>query len=441
MNLANRFHKQMKNSTQASKKLVKGLLVLGLTIGTVAPAIATEERDVCEDNYIIFNAALKSKDYPHAYKYWQKLVSGECETLIKEKKTVYTNGAFVIKKLLKEATNKEGLTDSLFWGYEQHLSVVQDDPKIHEKLGADYAKYKKNEPQKAYDHLKAAIDAQGKDVKSPNAVQYMFRSTLYLYKDKKKTKAEVVEEYLRLKEISTAKITAGEKVKTWGKVSDYLDKAAGPFLTCEILTEVYEPKVDADLTNVELLKKTLDLLNRKECEGDFYEKVVEALHKIEPSSTSAFGLAKIKLKAGKKAEAQQYLDEAIKLEEDKEKKLMYVMWGTEKISQGKYIGVWKELAPNDGRPYLKEAAKFAGSEGNKETGESIALRKLVYCLAIDKCEKAIAVDPGLKSKAQKMIDSYQGRLPACEELFQHGIKKGDSYKVPYWGMSTKVRCN
>ena len=123
--------------------------------------------------------------------------------------------------------------------------------------------------------------------------------------------------------------------------------------------------------------------------------------------------------------------------ENSEKSKMYEFGTT--ISESKYYGKWGKAIPSDGAPKLYEARRRANSANKAEVGETIALRSLVYSLAMDYCDKA-ATDSKVSSQAKRLKESYKGRLPTTTEMFQAAKKVGDSYTVPYWKEKTTVRC-
>ncbi|MPM76955.1 hypothetical protein SDC9_123954 [bioreactor metagenome] len=65
---------------------------------------------------------------------------------------------------------------------------------------------------------------------------------------------------------------------------------------------------------------------------------------------------------------------------------------------------------------------------------------MVYLVAVDKLQKARAVDPSVASKANSLINRYSAAFMDTETAFMMGIKSGETVFIPGWiGESTTVR--
>jgi tetratricopeptide (TPR) repeat protein len=425
--------------------------IILLTIGLLGFGQVLNAQDYnCDEAYIILNDALKSKDYPRAYQFWQFLVAGTCDEKIKEKSTIITNGGAVIGKMIKasEGDQQAARLDSLYFNYQKGIDVLGRVPKVVESFGGAYARYEaKGRAQETHDLLNESIEALQFKSKS-SSVRYYYTSCFYLYQDKKIDKAAMVNEYLRLDPIcdqAMASPEVSEKAKgQWQSTKEFLLSIAKNFLTCEVITEVYQPRIEADPENNDLLKEAFKLLDDAKCEKtdatvDFYLSVLDKLLGNEPSAEGYYGMANLQFAKGKKSEASATAEKAYTLAQDDELKRKIILVGVN-CASSKWYGVWMTDFPSDGEPWLNKAAKVAKQVTNTALDANLTKRKLVYAKAIEYCNKAKSLDSSVASKASKMIEGYKSNLPACDELFQLSISKGDVIKLGSLG-SVTVMCN
>lgn len=96
-----------------------------------------------------------------------------------------------------------------------------------------------------------------------------------------------------------------------------------------------------------------------------------------------------------------------------------------------------ELNRSWGRPYMLIGDMYAASSGN--CGSDAYTRGLAVLAAIDKYERARAVDSSVASDAANRISKYRSSIPPKDEVFMRG-KQGATEKVPCWiGETVKVR--
>ncbi|MBL4702981.1 MAG: hypothetical protein JKY54_00545 [Flavobacteriales bacterium] len=424
------------------------LLMLGLM--GVSQVMKAQEYN-CDDAYIIYNDALKTKDYPRAYQFWKILINGTCDDKIKEKKTIISNGGAVLGKMIKAAVGSEqqkARLDSLYYNYNRGIEVHGRDAKLIEAFGSAYARYQsKDKPQEAHDLLKESIDALQEKSKA-KSIQYYFTSCFYLYNQKKMDKAGMIENYLWLMDLcekvkTSADLTDKAKGK-WNSVATWLPEIGDKFLNCQAIVETYQPKIEAAPDDLELLKTVFELLDRKNCEKqdvsvNFYLSVLDKMLTIEPSAEGFYGLANLHYAKDEKSKAEGYAVKAYDLAQDGALKKKIILIGVN-CSSSKWYGIWMKDFPKDGEPWLNKAAKTAAQVSNIRLYPNLTMRKLAYSKAIEYCEKAKSMDPTVKSKANSRIASYRSNLPACDELFQLGKSKGDMITLGSLG-SVKVDCN
>jgi len=163
----------------------------------------------------------------------------------------------------------------------------------------------------------------------------------------------------------------------------------------------------------------------------------EKLYKLEPTSHSAFSLARLFIRKNNTAKAITYYEEAINLEKDKYEKANYcyelavVVYGQKDYPRVRnYARQAISLNPEFGKPYILIGKIYAASA--KTIGESDLQQRIVYCLAVDQFIKAKAVDADIASEADKEIIQYSQYFPGKDDAFFENIKAGSTFKVGGW---------
>jgi tetratricopeptide (TPR) repeat protein len=166
-------------------------------------------------------------------------------------------------------------------------------------------------------------------------------------------------------------------------------------------------------------------------------KVSEYQHNIEPSGASAFGLARMYLKAQDIDRALEFYAQAVDLTEDATQKGEYLnQMATLHLSQDNLTQSRNhalraiEVRPDWGAPYIligKAYALSANSIGSKELE-----KKSAYWAAVDKFMKAKSVDPSVADEANEQIRIYSAHFPAKDEVFFEGLEVGATYSVGGW---------
>ena len=232
----------------------------------------------------------------------------------------------------------------------------------------------------------------------------------------------------------------------WGRTQDAVINFMKPYLDCEKITELKQPKFEENRANATWLKSTIQLLQRGGCESkEFYLQCSEELYKLVPSSSAAMSLAKGFGKKGDNAKATDYYLKGAELaESDDDKYNIYIKLAKLSKNAKSYAKVRdyarKALAINEnsGEAYILIGDAYAASASSCGSGE--LGRGGVYLVAVDKYVKARNVDPTVSGDSNAKISKYSGYFPDKETAFFKGINNGDSYRVGCWiGESTTVR--
>ncbi len=417
-----------------------------------------EDSIKCIKNLSLFTEYVKQKEYADAIPSWE-ICFNECPL---SNSKIYTDGVKIMEyriKKEKDPAKKEELFQQLMGVFDQRIKYFGNDKKYGEDyiLGAKaYTLLEHKEDvdsrKKADEWFKKSIDGR-KTASQPAILGTYMQNVVALYKNGATDAESVVNSYIKVNDITDKQIARTSKESTKAKLKEFKDKVEQLFATsgaadCETIEKIFAPQLAENKTNVDWLKLVSKLLARADCEdAQLLYDVSESLNEIEPSSSSAYGLARMYIKSQDLDKAVEYYDQAISLEEDpSQKATFYYQLAAIKSTQGKYTGAKSdalkalELRKDWGDPYILIGNLYAQSAktiGTKEFEHSTA-----YWAAVDQFYKAKSVDPSVADKANELIGIYTKHFPGTEDIFFNGLKIGDSYKVGGWiGVTTKVRAN
>lgn len=416
----------------------------------------------CVKNISLYSEFYKQKNYKDAVKPWKKVFNG-CP---KASKNTYLRGANIYKNLIareKDATVKNGLIDTLMLIYDKRIENFGQEGIVLGYKGVDLYGYKKDEAAlEVAEMLRKACTLNKGKTKSA-IISIFMQATVDLYRAEQIEGSEVIDAYTLSMNTLDAAIVYNNKLKErGGKYQAKAEKELENIETaqanvdalfsesgaadCDALAEIFAPKYDENAENIEWLKKITTLLNKYDCtDKEIFAKSAEQLNKLEPSAEAAHNLARLFLKKEDFAKAEQYYEEATKLQEDSVTKALYFYeWSTLAMAQENYPKVRNlsnsalKYNPTDGRPYIMIGRAYAQTKGcGKESVEHGA----VFWVAVDMFKKAKQVDSSLETQANDYVNTYSKYFPNFEEWFMAiGTKEGDKYTVGCWiNVSTTIR--
>ena len=257
---------------------------------------------------------------------------------------------------------------------------------------------------------------------------------------------ELLENYTKVSDYISDAInkTSNEEL---AKVRDIIDDSFAGSLaaSCENLLKIYGDKYDANKNDAEFLRKLTRMLIRKECtDSELYEKAAEQQYALNPSPDAAYNMAMLFLRRDNFEKAVEYFENAIERETNPFEKARYNhMLGQIMLSKysryseaKKYAIEASKLRPNWGAPYILLAQTYASGP---KCGDDDFENRYVWWVAVDKLQRAKAVDPDVSNTADQLIREYTRHFPKKEDGFFRGITEG-TVNVGCWiGESTKVR--
>lgn len=376
----------------------------------------------------------------------------------------YIDGLRVVEYLIDNASNeelKQRYIDTLLMIYDQRIMAFgkaqQSAP--HFVLGrkaADMLKYRPNEIQLIYQTLDKSISL-GKNESEPFILYYYMLATIRMLKEIGLDSVYVYNNYETLTDIITNnfrvlrnKENLDEReqklLKDFEEVQRSIESLFEPFATCDKLTHIYQQKFTMNPNDTVMLLRLLISFDRKNCINDLYIQAAEKFYKLKPSPTSALANGRLLVKLERYQQAIPYLQDAINgLTDNNDKADAHFLLAEayrqmRNFSQARTNALRAaELRPNDGRPWILIGDMYSASASICAGGDKISSRA-VYWAAVDKYIRARTVDESVAEIANSRIQTCSRMFPSTEDLFFHGLKKGDTYRVECWiNESTIIR--
>ena len=374
----------------------------------------------------------------------------------------YTNGAKMLRHLIaneKDAAKQKEYFELLMKVHDQRIQYL-------DKLNT-LTRTKTTEGDiiatKAHDYLSMGgrdmataylLFARAIELEKQNNPYYVLQEFVDVsarkLKEDPEHKEQFIQDYLNASAIADDAFKAAQKEKVKANYKTAKDNIDAFFInsgvaTCENLQAIYAPKVEANKTDLEYLKKVITVMGMLGCkEAEAYFAASEAAHAIEPTAATAIGCGYMYYKKGDIEKCLNYFDQAIVLEQDPIKKADYlysaatILFSQKQLSKAKqYARKAIENNAEYGKPYILIAQMYATSPN---WTDEAALNKCTFFAVIDKLQKAKSVDPSCAEEANKLIGTYSAYTPKDEDLFFIGLKKGDSVSIGGWiGETTTIR--
>ena len=432
----------------------KYMLTCALLVSVLSAGAQTKKYDYgvdsvsCVKNLSLFNEFAKQKAWPEAYGPWKKCI----EICPKSRKGQYTKGANMFKGLIKaekDEAKKKVLIDEYMTLFDLRIENFGQEGFVKGKKGYAHSLLVKDDPCTSMNMMKQAIDIEENKTQAIIVSQYF----ITLYKCHKADGApleDLYTEYLRLSNIISHNIenlTDSVKISKYTKAKNNMDNNFVKVAKCSDIVEIFKKQIEAAPNDIELKKKALKLMSRKECDDDpLFIQLATEVHQAEPSHESAYALARKFAKADDIDQALKYYEEAVSLcggcaeLENYLEKAALVASGSGKHSKALgYANQLLKVNPSNGFGHIVKGNRMMSSGKRCDDGK---LGKYVaYWMAYDLFQRAISVDDRDKVKdyARKQMGSAKSRFPTKTEVFQTGNSAGGTYSAPCEGGSHTIR--
>ncbi len=389
----------------------------------------------CRKNMSLYKTYFNQQNYPMALGFWRTVIN-ECPLA---SRNMYLHGVKMYKTLYMQSKDKVYI-DSLVWVYDTRIKYMGQEGYQEGRKGMDLWRLGSEDPdmlQKSYNALDKSI-TKDPNKSVPNALMIYVAATQKLFENGTFTNEDVINNYGKVSEI------LGKRIAALNKPADISAKAnidaifkAGGAGTCDGLVSLFTDKVNATPDDVGLLKQVLGLLNDAGCnDSDLFYASAEHLYKIERSALAAYALAEMNKDNLNYDVAERYYDEAIKMEEDDNKKSTYLIkMASIRLSKQDYKTARDYAkraifyAPNSGAAYMVVGNSYAGQKISDDPIENQA----VMWTAVDYLRKAKSIDPELADKVNDVIIQCERAYPSKKDLFFLNIlEEGVAYRVGGW---------
>ena len=472
------------------KKFIFALFVLVASAASAQNGITNdfrfgqgEDSLRCIETITIVNVNLNNKDYATAYTAWKTIY----DEFPVARVDTYSNGIKLLTELIKKESDpakKNEYVKELMGVYDQQIKYIDKLQEITKsKLSAGnilgkkalaYIQYYKDAPvDTIYSMLAKSVEMEKGQSEYAVTERFMKYSALK-YKQDKNHGEQIIEDYLNssvyIVEVLDkyhASIERSEKKYQeegnprdslnaigYGKMIDasrisksnidayFINSGAA---SCEDLSKIYGPTLDANKDNIEYLNKVISVMSMLKCTNeDTYLTASEYALAIEPTAKAAMGCGYRYYKKGEIDKALELFDQAIELETSITTKaeLCYKVgviyfslnnYGKARSYANKALGFNNKY----GQPHILIAQCYGAS--NKWSDDDV-MNACTYYLCLDRLDRAKAVDPSSKREADKLIAIYSKHTPKVEDLFMRGYEAGRSVKIGGWiNETTKIR--
>ena len=391
----------------------------------------------------------KSKNYDSALPNWRKAYS-LCPPTANQ--TMLVDGTTLVRRLItKNAANAEyrnALIDTLF---SIHRTRAEYYPKYKvvamNNLGFDMANFYKNDAQKLYEGLNEVI-AANKELTKPSVLLIDLNAAIQMYQNNELDADALISVYQNnmayLEQAVPADANAKEDLE---KVKDDMESLfiSSKVASCEKILEVYTPRYEAAPEDLALVSNIVKMMSSADdcTDNDLYLNAATSLHKLQPSSQSAYFLYKLNAARGNFDEAVKYIAEALTYPEISVETAADYNYeaATFCVKNGKnakaldFANKSMELADS----YKGKAYFLIGTIWGATTcgGDEIS-RRAPYWVAYDYMAKAKEADPSLAEDCNRMMSQYRVYFPQTAEAFMYDLTDGKPYKVSCNGMTANT---
>lgn len=415
----------------------------------------------CRRNITFYKTYAKSENYRDAYTFWER-VYDNCPAATKD---TYIIGTDLLKWQIENAETPEARKEwinKLMEMYDTRIKYFGDDPEngtdyILGNKVSDYMNLMGNDSDfgLVYGWLQPVVKEMGAKTDGLALSLFTYASMAKMVIDPN-FKQQYISDQLMVDGYFDQKIAEAQTAGNQAACEAYQGyKSAGQTLfaqsgaaSCDVMQDVYAPQIESKKGDKEFLSQTVALLRSVGCtESPVYYAASEHLYKLEPSVEAALGIANKAYNENNYARAREYYEDAIKLSSnDSEKGEVYYMLAAMSYKQGSYSSARNyanqamSLKSGFGAPMILIAQMYAATAKSIYPDDPIKQR-IVYCLVVDKAERARAMDPSVAGQANQIIGNYRQHYPSKEDVFMHpDLNEGASFTVGGWiGETTTIR--
>lgn len=432
-----------------------------------APVVFSQAAEECIVKYNLFKGDYSAGKYDTAYENWLWTMDN-CPTLTVN---IYKLGIKIAENRFENATTEADKAAAAKLVERVYTQRLEHFPKDKAKIYSDYATFKDAQgasEDEVFALLEKSFKSDPTEISPTNLYRY-FDIILNKHKD---TNPQIVfdtydevgeaielkrEEYTKQLNIIKAKdstnlsdrdkrnaMAYGQHLNNLELVETGLDAKLSSISTCENLIPLNKKYFEEYKNDGVWLKRAVSRMYNKECTDDpFYDILVEAYVKADPSPQASVFYAGILMKKGETNKAMEYFKKAIDQETDSYSKAKYALRVAEILRKKGRLAEARSYAyktlqyqPTMGKAYLLIASMYASSANS--CGNDVVSKRMVYVAALNKAIKAKSVDPSISSLANRFIASYAENVPSKKDLFVAGVESGTRHKIGCWINETVI---
>ncbi len=397
-----------------------------------------QDKAKAEEQKVIYEDALKNKNYRGSVGSWQWLMNAAPNLNVK----LYIDGIEIYDNLAekeKDPAKRRVLVDSLLWLHDKRIQTCGEEANVTNRKAYYAAKYNANKVEEIPNLLALydkAFALNGDKVMDQHLEVYM-----KIVQDAKKqnllSDEEVLKRYDQIVAINDSKMkktaAAGKPTDKYVQIKSKVDDAlvATVKVDCDFVKKNLAPKWKANPTDEALARRIFGFMLAGKCTDDpLAIETAEFIHTKEQDFGIAkfLGLSYLSKKNYDKGEA--YITEALSLAPNAgDKGDMYMRLGEIRVEKGDKSAareMFEKAAaadPNVTDAFSRIGMLYYNSFDDCATREHMAKDRLVYLAAFDMFAKA---------NDQRMMTEAKKQFPSTSEIFELNWTEGSTQKVNCW---------
>ncbi len=444
------------------KMNVKNFVAVCAMGGLGLPAIAQIDSTECKKQYSLFNEYYRQKNFEMAREPW-KYSFNNCEDMYLG---TYVYGVVMYKDFYRKAADdaaKKVMQDSLVLIYDKYLAQIEKSPGKHQEKywntgqvlaskATDLQAMDKNNYELTYPLFEKALALNGNNTPANAVSMHIYAAALM--KSKSLIECDKMADlYLTLSDVVDYNFNAS-KDSSYLKAQANLDKLAENCLDCTMLVENFSKQFEASKKDTNWIRKAASLLDKKKClakDEHINNATVLGIYEIDAqnrqSADAFYKLGMLFLAKKDNAKAEEYIEKAVALESNNEKKAEYTYTLAQVNYQNGRSSTARDnarkaagLKPGWGDPYIFIGDLYASAYG--KISDNPCEKAAPLWAAADKYNYAKSIDPSCAEKANKQLGRVQANYPPKDQLFFDcpDKKEGDGVSVGGWIQeSTTIR--
>ena len=411
--------------------------------------------DKCKESVSLYREYYKQKNYADALPGW-RWAFFNCPM---STKNIVINGPTIIEHFVKKneanAELKKAYLDTLWMVYDKRVELYPEDKGYAlGRKGMDMYDYAEEDFTDSYNTMTESMKADKLET-DPYVLMKLYLAGMKRLVDKQlemDVMYDLYDEVSTILDAQLKKIPAdatednNTDLKKINQARGIIDQNFERIAKEEQYVEMMAPKIEAAPTDAELLNKVITMMTKRSWTGnDLYLKCSELSYKLKPSAAAAYGLYEGYGKKGKDAESVKYLEESIKLEQDKNEKADKLLKLAKIYGSQKQYGAARTKAQEAaglrggwGEPYIYIGDLYLGTTSS--CGDNACNQKYGVWAAEDMYAKARSVDASSADVANGKIATAKKYYPVKKDCFFNGLEGGATVTVGGWiGVSTTAR--